>query len=535
MLCCVSLFILGNLCKVRKFVQPVAEVYVYGSRINNRGIRLRSFGDFLLEKDSTLYSKKQIEGPVDADIEESTDSVGKVQAKKTGKKIASSLSNKALKKFQQQQNTIDSQLKQFHHCYESQFTKERWEQKLFPALIQPTNYVGLTNNYVQDRQFLNNLLQITQKQTIPYLSNYFDNVYIHTSDAPEARLTDTLDNNTEQVNNQTASVAGDEEIETDEHSTRHWPSPGVPSSLDPITNLCCYYPLDAASLFPILLMDLRPSHSILDMCSAPGGKALSILQKLSTMRARTGESTAVGGSLTCNDVSPGRKIRLQNVIRKYIPRDLPSYDIQVTNHDLTNPAVLRKYFATSASSSSEEKVTTFRQFDRILLDAPCSSERHLLQEFYRDFSFLIPSSESSSSLTTEEKEHQLFQKCNSVTLNKYELIQWSPGRSKANAERQYHLLMNAVKLIAFAPSGRIVYSTCSLNEIENDQVIEKVLNKTEKYKEKNGYRLESIPVDSVLPDLVLGEKTKYGWHLLPDNAHGFGPIYMAVLEKVHYP
>jgi hypothetical protein len=51
----------------------------------------------------------------------------------------------------------------------------------------------------------------------------------------------------------------------------------------------------------------------------------------------------------------------------------------------------------------------------------------------------------------------------------------------------------------------------------------------------NRDRLESIPVDSVLPDLVLGEKTKYGWHLLPDNAHGFGPIYMAVLEKVHYP
>ena len=41
-----------------------------------------------------------------------------------------------------------------------------------------------------------------------------------------------------------------------------------------------YYAMDAASLLPVLALGLEPGCSVLDMCAAPGGKALAILQTL---------------------------------------------------------------------------------------------------------------------------------------------------------------------------------------------------------------------------------------------------------------
>ena len=39
-----------------------------------------------------------------------------------------------------------------------------------------------------------------------------------------------------------------------------------------------YYCMDAASLLPVLFLDVQKDHSVLDACAAPGGKALAILQ-----------------------------------------------------------------------------------------------------------------------------------------------------------------------------------------------------------------------------------------------------------------
>lgn len=36
--------------------------------------------------------------------------------------------------------------------------------------------------------------------------------------------------------------------------------------------------LDGASVIPVLALDLKPSDHVMDMCAAPGGKSLMILQ-----------------------------------------------------------------------------------------------------------------------------------------------------------------------------------------------------------------------------------------------------------------
>lgn len=497
----------------------------------------------------------------------------------------SSISKKSLKRIQQQYLAITSQLSIFHNCYEAQYGNERWNNHLFPSLIQSTKHVALLNKYITDMSFAQQLLKINTGETLPYLSHFFDNIFIHRSDisssivssgdVENAKAAETFPTNTTafQANKETA-----EEITTYEAddgskapSTHRWPTPGISSSLDPSSGLCCYYPLDAASLFPVLLLDVKPQHRILDMCSAPGGKALTILQALnlhhflpSSASAGRRMLTPSLGSLTCNDVSYDRKLRLQNVIRRYIPREISDlYSVSVTNFDLTNPTTVKQYFGGGGGNNNNNGSTNQEQsnngrYDRILLDAPCSSERHLLQEFYHDFPFLAHRSSSSSSTMNDlegdyeegGENHLLFSKTQSIQLNQYELLQWSIGRNKSNAERQYQLLLNAIKLIQI--SGRIVYSTCSIHEIENDLLVQKALQKVNKYEEKNGYTIEVVPVESLLPAvlrseavtvatasgvaeaLTLGEKTSCGWQILPDRSNGFGPIYLSVLTKKRY-
>ena len=132
--------------------------------------------------------------------------------------------------------------------------------------------------------------------------------------------------------------------------------------------------------------------------------------------------------------------------------------------------------------------TSFRHetgtYDRILVDAPCSSERHVMH-------------------------------------SGEEMMTWAPSRSRKMAERQVRLLLAAVR--ALRPGGRVVYSTCSLSPTENDDVVEAVLAKSR-------YPISShLLVDGELP---FGERTKRGWHVLPDNnPHQFGPIYIAVLVR----
>jgi len=120
-------------------------------------------------------------------------------------------------------------------------------------------------------------------------------------------------------------------------------------------------------------------------------------------------------------------------------------------------------------------------FDKVLVDAPCSGEQHLLA-------------------STKE------------------IAKWTPTRTKRLSTAQYSLLCSA--LLACKPKGQIVYSTCSISPYENDRVIERILNK----------KSDSVKLD--LPELNLEgiDKTKYGYLILPDKT-GFGPIFFSRLQK----
>lgn len=214
------------------------------------------------------------------------------------------------------------------------------------------------------------------------------------------------------------------------------------------------YYLDEASWFAANALGVEPGMDVLDMCAAPGGKTLVLASCL-----------AGSGTLQSNDRSPDRRERLKRVVETCLPSAWAG--------------------VVTVSGYSGDRFGRYRSeaFDRILVDAPCSSERHVM----------------------ESPEH---------------LAIWNPKRIKRLAVEQGALLASGVD--ALRVGGELVYSTCALADEENDQVVAKILKK------RKGL-LEIVPLE---PKFEGTECTEFGVRMLPDLCGGRGPIYCAKLKKI---
>ncbi|MBR2280993.1 MAG: RsmB/NOP family class I SAM-dependent RNA methyltransferase [Spirochaetales bacterium] len=217
------------------------------------------------------------------------------------------------------------------------------------------------------------------------------------------------------------------------------------------------YYMDKASILAASILPISENNSILDMCAAPGGKTLTIALRLKGK-----------GSLVSNDRSAARRNRLLKVLDDCLPPEYRSI-VKVTGHD-------------STTWSLHEKDA----YDRILLDAPCSSERHVLTD---------PSA----------------------------LSIWSPNRPKQLSIQQFAML--AAALDAVKSGGYILYSTCSICSLENELVIEKL------FKKRSGL-FQEIDMVAGRPELEsLSEPLPHGRIVLPDAQEGAGPLYFCLLRK----
>jgi 16S rRNA C967 or C1407 C5-methylase (RsmB/RsmF family) len=213
------------------------------------------------------------------------------------------------------------------------------------------------------------------------------------------------------------------------------------------------YVLDQASIRAAKALMVSPGDSVLDLCAAPGGKTLILAEDL--------QGT---GSLVANELSMARRRRLSEVIESHVPPEQRGL-IRITGFDGNLFGLKKK-----------------NSFDRILLDAPCSSEAHLIA-------------------------------------TQPEVPEWKESRTRQLAMRQYSLLCSAI--LALKEGGVLVYSTCSISPLENDGVIERVLSR------KSG-QIDRDSADSDLSDL---EKTRFGYQIFPDRFAGSGPIFLSRLVK----
>lgn len=250
------------------------------------------------------------------------------------------------------------------------------------------------------------------------------------------------------------------------------------------------YFLDSASVRAAVSLPLSGAKKILDMCAAPGGKTLVLASNM--------DEDAV---LYSNERSPERKRRLDRTIQTCLPEEISSR------------------LKTSCKDGAKLCLESQNVFDRILLDAPCSSERHVL------------------------------------AYPKY-LSEWSPSRIKTLSVSQWALLSSAWRILV--PGGFMVYSTCALSPDENDKVISKLLKKFDdveilepeislEYKKFISADFSEDEFSKAkLPEY---EKTEFGAHILPDSKKysdssiksendvelglgtASGPLYFCLLHK----
>ncbi|KAI7114418.1 hypothetical protein KC352_g34666 [Hortaea werneckii] len=151
-------------------------------------------------------------------------------------------------------------------------------------------------------------------------------------------------------------------------------------------------------------------------------------------------------------------------------------------------------------------------YDKILVDAPCSSERHIIHAHLK--------AKASGNAAPE-------------------MTNWRPGSSKRLAQTQLALLMTALKAVKVG--GHVLYATCSLEPTENDGVLEKMLAQVAKDRKKGAVKWDvqlgfadgekKAQLEEQLGSWA--ERTKHGWIVLPDHPSGgrWGPLFFAFVTK----
>uniref|UniRef100_A0A8C5AFN0 tRNA (cytosine(34)-C(5))-methyltransferase n=1 Tax=Gadus morhua TaxID=8049 RepID=A0A8C5AFN0_GADMO len=179
---------------------------------------------------------------------------------------------------------------------------------------------------------------------------------------------------------------------------------------------------EAVSMIPPLLMKIESHHKILDMCAAPGSKTAQLIEMLhADMDVPFPE-----GFVIANDVDNKRCYLLVHQAKR-----LNSPCIMVINHDASIIPSLQV-----ATDGWREALF----YDRILCDVPCSGDG------------------------TMRKNIDVWKK-------------WTTANSLHLHGLQLRIAIRGVEQLAVG--GRMVYSTCSLNPIEDEAVIAALLEKSE--------------------------------------------------------
>ena len=234
-------------------------------------------------------------------------------------------------------------------------------------------------------------------------------------------------------------------------------------SCEPLYEMGIYYPQESSSM--ILEWFIRELQKPDQLLSHKNG-----LKVLDLCAAPGGKSLiladllnlAIGDCLISNEVNPHRNRNLQDVVNKWE----------------TNNIII-----TRNKSTSFEKFDEF--FDCILVDAPCSGEG-------------------------------MFRK-SPETIN-----EWSLKNIDINVRRQKEILHSAV--CALAVDGALIYSTCTLNKEENEEIIAWL---------EESYNMEVVIFENLPTDKKHNFiQNKQGcYHLIHPFVQGEG-LFISVLQKI---
>ncbi|CAI9109523.1 OLC1v1009357C1 [Oldenlandia corymbosa var. corymbosa] len=206
---------------------------------------------------------------------------------------------------------------------------------------------------------------------------------------------------------------------------------------------------EAVSMVPPLFLDVRPDHFVLDMCAAPGSKTFQLLEMIHQL---TESSSLPAGMVVANDVD----IQRCNLLIHQTKR-MCTANLIVTTHEAQHfPGCQSRSINASDAGNVKKPDISQLLFDRVLCDVPCSGDGTL------------------------RKAPDIWRK-------------WNPGMGNGLHGLQIQIAMRGLALLKVG--GRMVYSTCSMNPIENEAVVAEILRRCKG-------AVELVDVSTELPMLV---------------------------------
>jgi len=166
------------------------------------------------------------------------------------------------------------------------------------------------------------------------------------------------------------------------------------------------YRQSLSSMLPVLVLDPQKEEMVLDFCAAPGSKTT----QMSALMENQGEIVAVEA-------------------------------IRPRFYKLKSVCELLGAINVSCKLTDARRFRSFELFDKVLVDAPCSSE---------------------SRFKTDDPKSVGY---------------WSPRKIKEMVQKQRGLLLSASRFLK--SGGTLVYSTCTFAPEENEGVLDWVLRKSE--------------------------------------------------------
>lgn len=181
-------------------------------------------------------------------------------------------------------------------------------------------------------------------------------------------------------------------------------------------------------MIPPVVLNAKEGMSVLDMCAAPGSKTCQLLEVVGGLASHTGEEgkkneSEASGYVVANDADPKRAYMLVNQLRR-----MNSPAVFVTSCD--------GQFFPILDEKSNKGTDKEGMFDRVLCDVPCSGDG------------------------TVRKNPGIWKR-------------WNQLGSIGLHPLQLSIALRGARLTNVG--GYVVYSTCSMNPMENESVVAELL------------------------------------------------------------